>query len=311
MLQEKITTESEKINSAGAQINVALDDSFEHIVPHYSETIESIDSSNKESFFAYVWRTVGELRYAKFALVSFVVNNLRRRYQRSILGFAWSLLNPLLMMIVLTTVFSLIFGRDPKTYGVFIFAGMLPWTFMSESIASGCSSITAAENFMKKVYIPKIFFPLVTVATECINFVLSLVSMMFLGIFMGVQWHWTLLLLPIAMFITFLFTFGVSLTMAVTTVYFRDLAHLTRVVLSCFFYLTPIVYPLSVVPANRKIFFASNPFTFFVNLYRDIICNGTVPPIETWLVTLGVSFLALAIGFIVLRKTEKDIIFRL
>lgn len=150
-----------------------------------------------------------------------------------------------------------------------------------------------------------------TVATECINFVLSLVSMMFLGMLMGVQWHWTLLLLPFAMLITFLFAFGVSLTMAVTTVYFRDLAHLTRVVLTCFFYLTPIIYPLNVVPENRKMFFELNPFTFFINLYRDIICNGTVPSIATWLVTLGVSLLALAIGFMVLRKTEKDIIFRL
>lgn len=264
-----------------------------------------------ENFLAYVIRTVGELRYAKFALASFVINNLRRRYQRSVLGFAWSLLNPLLMMTVLTVVFSIIFGHDPKTYGVMIFTGLLPWTFISESISAGCLSITAAENFMKKVYIPKIFFPLVTVATECINFFLSLCSMTILGLFLDLHMHWTLLLLPFAIAVTFFFTFGIALTMSIVTVYFRDLAHLTRVILSCFFYLTPIVYPLSVVPEKHRFLFKFNPFTAFINLFRDIIYQGRAPSMDEWLLTIGLSCVTLAIGFAALRRTESDIIFRL
>ncbi len=265
----------------------------------------------KESFMPFMIRTLGELRHVKFALASFVINNLRRRYQRSVLGFAWSLLNPLLMMIVLTTVFSLIFKRDPKTFGIFIFTGMLPWTFISESIAGGCSSITSAENFMKKVYIPKIFFPLVTVSTELINFGLSLLSMMVLALFLGLQLHWTILLLPAALFVTFLFTFGLTLALAVGTVYFRDIAHFVRVILSCFFYLIPIVYPLSAVPEKYAIFFQINPFTHFINIYRDIICYGTPPSMVEWLTTLALSAVTLFIGFFILKLKEKDIIFRL
>ncbi len=266
---------------------------------------------HKENFFVYIWRTVNELRYVKFALASFVVNSLRRRYQRSVLGFAWSLLNPLLMMIVLTTVFSLIFKRDPKTYGIFIFTGMLPWTFISESIAAGCSSITSAENFMKKVYIPKIFFPLVTVSTEVINFSLGLVSMIALALLFGLQLHWTILLLPIAIAITFFFTFGLSLALAVGTVYFRDIAHFVRVILTCFFYLIPIVYPLSAVPEKYVGFFQANPFSHFINLYRQIIYYGNLPTGQEWLNPILLAIASLCLGFFILRQKEKDIIFRL
>lgn len=275
------------------------------------ETVDLKAPPSNEFLLPYIWRTVNELRYVKFALASFVVNSLRRRYQRSVLGFAWSLLNPLLMMVVLTTVFSLIFNRDPKTYGIFIFTGMLPWTFISESIASSCSSITSAENFMKKVYIPKIFFPLVTVSTEFINFGLSLISMMALALLVGLHLSWTILLLPVAMIVTFFFAFGISLALAVGTVYFRDIAHFVRVILSCFFYLIPIVYPLSAVPEKYVKFFAANPFSHFINLYREIIYYGTAPSMKEWAQVLVFTTLSLLLGFYVLKQKEKDIIFRL
>jgi len=265
----------------------------------------------KVSFPLYVFNTLNELRFIKFALSSFVVNNLRRRYQRSFLGFAWSLLSPLLMMIVLTVVFSLLFHRDPRSYGIFVFTGMLPWQFISESISASCTAITGAEAFMKKVYIPKIFFPLVTVATEFINFSLSLVSMIFLAVFVGLQLHPTLLLLPFAMTITFLFVFGVSITVSILTVYFRDFTHLVRVVLACFFYLIPIVYPLSMVPPKYEVLFRCNPFTYFVMLFRQLIYAGQVPTAQEWLIPLGIALATTVIGFIVLQKREKDIIFRL
>jgi ABC-type polysaccharide/polyol phosphate export permease len=265
----------------------------------------------KQSFLGFTLRTLNELRFVKFALASFVINNLRRRYQRSFLGFAWSLLNPLLMMVVLTAVFSILFHRDPRTFSIYVFTGMLPWTFISESITIGSLSITTAEGFMKKVYIPKIFFPLVAVSTEAINFCLSLVSMMSLALFVGLQLHWTLLLLPAAMILTYFYTFGIVLALAVATVYFRDLTHLVRVMLQSFFYLIPIVYPVSAVPEKYAIFFLANPFSQFINLYRQIIFNGQVPSLQEWAAPAALTVASLMIGFYVLMKREKDIIFRL
>jgi len=264
-----------------------------------------------ESFLSFTARTLNELRFVKFALASFVINGLRRRYQRSFLGFAWSLLNPLLMMIVLTTVFSLLFDRDPRTFSIYLFTGLLPWTFISESITAGSQSITHAEGFMKKVYIPKLFFPLVAVTTELINSVLSLVSMMFLALFVGMQLHSTLWLLPVALLVTYLYTLGLVLALAVATVYFRDLTHLLRVILASFFYLIPIVYPLSAVPPKYMAFFVSNPFSYFINLYRQIIFYGCFPTWKEWAIPIVLTVAALILGLYVLMKREKDIIFRL
>jgi ABC-2 type transport system permease protein len=314
MLQKKIIGSKETISVENQTATITPDNLDSRLPPHNEVTNKEVDLSarpEKEFLLAYIWRTLGELRYAKFALASFVINNLRRRYQRSVLGFAWSLLNPLLMMMVLTGVFSTIFSRDPKTFAIFVFTGLLPWTFISESIQGGCSSITSAESFMKKVYIPKIFFPLVAVATEFINFALSLVSMMALGLLLNLQLHWTLFLLPAVMVLTFLFTFGVAIAMSVTTVYFRDIAHFTRVILSCFFYLTPIVYPISAVPEKHKLLFQLNPFTFFINLFRDVICNGTIPTWQEWAIPGAFAVVSLLVGFMILRHNERDIIFRL
>jgi len=263
------------------------------------------------SFIGFTIATLNELRFVKFALASFVINNLRRRYQRSFLGFAWSLLNPLMMMIVLTAVFSILFHRDPRTFSIYVFTGMLPWTFISDSITMGSLSITGAEGFMKKVYIPKIFFPLVTVSTEVINFGLSLISMMFLALFVGLKLQWTLVLLPVAIVLTYLYTFGIVLALAIATVYFRDLTHVVRVILQSFFYLIPIVYPISAVPPKYSAFFLANPFSQFINLYRQIIFNGQVPSLEEWAIPVALTITTLFIGFYVLMKQEKDIIFRL
>jgi len=292
---------------------VLLEKSFETIssLSNAAGTQAIAAAPQKTSFFSFTFRAISELRFVKFALASFVINNLRRRYQRSVLGFAWSLLNPLLMMIVLTSVFSLLFHRDPRTYSIYVFTGMLPWTFISESISTGSLSITAAENFMKKVYIPKIFFPLVAVCTESINFALSLVSMMFLALFVGLKLHLTLLLLPFAMVITFFFTFGIVLALAVSTVYFRDLTHLVRVILQSFFYFIPIIYPLSAVPEKYAIYFQLNPFTYFINLYRELIFYGQFPTRHEWAIPIGLTAVTLFIGFYILMKREKDIIFRL
>src|SRR5262249_55626711 len=142
-------------------------------------------------------------------------------------------------------------------------------------------------------------------------FSLSLVSMIFLALFVGLQLHLTLLLLPIAMAITFVFIFGLGLSVSILTVYFRDFTHLVRVVLSCFFYLIPIVYPINLVPAKFQLIFNLNPFTYFVMLFRDLIYEGQMPSLEGWLIPIGIALTASLIGLTILMKTEKDIIFRL
>lgn len=265
----------------------------------------------KESIFGYTCRCLAELKNIKFALASFVVNNLRRRYRRSVLGFAWSLLNPLLTMAVMTAVFSLLWHSNPKSFGVYVFTGLLPWTYITDSIMMGSQSLVQSEAFLKKVYIPKSFFPLVAVSTETANFAFSLASLMLLAAIVGVHMNWTVLLVPAAIALLFLFNFSVTLILAVATVYFRDLTHIIKVGLSTVFYLVPIIYNLDMVPEKYRVLFLLNPVFYFIDLFRALIYVGQVPDATRWAIPGLITLITLTIAFYTLKKTDKDLIYRL
>lgn len=272
---------------------------------------QSNHSTSGESLLAFITRSTREMTNIKFAFASFVVNNLRRRYRRSVLGFAWSLLNPLLTMCVMTAVFSVLFHQSPKNFGVYVFTGLLPWSFFCESVCAGSGSIAGAEGFLKKVYIPKLFFPLVTVSTEAANFGFSILALVLLAACAGFQFQWTCILAIPVVALLFAFTFFTALFCAITTVYFRDFAHLLRVGLGALFYTVPIIYPVSFVPEKYRWFIAYNPFARFVELFRLTLFEGKVPPADAWIAPIIVTVVAFFLGFYVLKRTERDIIFRL
>jgi ABC-type polysaccharide/polyol phosphate export permease len=264
-----------------------------------------------ESFADFFVRSISELRFFKFAMLSFVVNNLRRRYQRSALGFAWSLLNPILNMCVLTMVFSLIFKADPMKFSIYVFTGLTPWAFIQDSLNAACSTYVGAEPFLKKAYIPKLFFPITSVATEGANFVFSLTALFCIGLFLGIKLQWALLSLPAVIAITGIFVFGLSIVTAVATVYFRDLTHLIRVFLLSIFYLIPICYPLQQIPEHVRHYFYYNPFFHFVSAYRAIIFESRFLTASEWVTITGLAVASFLLGMIILHKREKELIFRL
>jgi len=267
--------------------------------------------STSESLASFLVRSIREMTNIKFALASFVVNNLRRRYRRSMLGFAWSLLNPLLTMCVMTMVFSVLFKQDPKVFGVYVFTGLLPWSFFCESVVAGSGAIAEAEGYLKKVYIPKLFFPMVTVATEAANFGFSIAALLLLAAVFGFQFQWTcFLIIPIAALL-FTFTYSCALFCSIATVYFRDFAHILRVGLGAVFYTVPIVYPIALIPQEYRWCYAYHPFARFVELFRLSLCEGKVPPLDVWVIPVGVTVVAFLLAFSLLKKTERDIIFRL
>jgi ABC-type polysaccharide/polyol phosphate export permease len=216
-----------------------------------------------------------------------------------------------LMMIVMTTIFSMLFHQDPKSYGIYIFTGLLPWQFISESVVGGCSAIVGAEAFMKKVYVPKLFFPLITCSTELVNTSLALISMIILASVLGLKLNWCLLLLPPALLVTYAFTFGIVLSLAILTVYFRDLSHLIKVILQSFFYFIPIVWKVENLPKEYVPYFEANPFTHFILLFRTIIFNGQAPHLREWAICAIYSCCSILLGLYILKRNEKDIIYRL
>jgi len=264
-----------------------------------------------ESFVAFIARTYRELAKVKFALASFVVNSIRKRYHRSVLGFAWSMLNPLLTMGVMTLVFSVLFHLPLKQFALQLFSGLMPWMFISESWTMGSTSILVAEPFLKKVYLPKAFFPLVSSLQALSNFIFSMASLMVIALLMGMQVGPAMLALPLAIGVLFLFNFAMCLVLSVLTVYLRDLTHVVGVALGLAFYSVPIIYPITQVPLKYHIFIKLNPFYYFLDLFRSIICRNEFPPAYEWGITFGISIFTVVVGLLLLKSKENDIIYRL
>jgi ABC-2 type transport system permease protein/lipopolysaccharide transport system permease protein len=277
----------------------------------FSLTSKIFDSKVHDSYFRYALNNLRDLRAFRFALYNFVLNNLRMRYRRSVLGFVWSLLNPLMVMTVISLVFSVIFKQDIRTYAIYIFSGLAPWGFMSGAIQGGAQCLIVSEGFLKKVYLPKLLFPVIFVTTETVNFLFSLVSLYILALILGSPVTWRALLLPLAIIITYFFVLGCVTILSVASVYFRDLTQITTVVFTALFYLVPIIYPIEAIPEKYRILYYLNPFYYFVLLFRKVIYGSQAMYWHDWGIPLAIAFIVFAVSLFVLMKRDRDIIYRL
>jgi ABC-type polysaccharide/polyol phosphate export permease len=273
--------------------------------------IKTFNSTSKEKFHQFIIRNIHEIFVFRFALINFVINGLRTRYRRSVLGFLWSLLNPLMIMVVVSVVFSTVFKQDIQKFSIYIFSGLSPWLFISGSIAGGCLCLINAEGFLKKVYVPKSIFPIALESIETINFLFSIISLYILSLFIGHPISLTMLWLPLAIFITYFFCLGLATIVGVWTIYFRDLNHITGIFLQALFYMTPIVYPIESIPPEMQGIYLYNPFYYFINLFRKIILGNPELSFMDWLIPAGLALISFLVGCAVLKKAENDMVFRL
>ncbi|MBE0669168.1 MAG: ABC transporter permease [Anaerolineales bacterium] len=275
--------------------------------------ITEYNAEEKGGIWSFWIRNARELIRFRHAIYNFVVSNLRARYRRSTFGFFWSLLNPLFTMVILSVVFSTIFKNSLANFSIYIFSGLLPWTMIFNSILNGAMALISAERFLKKVYIPKIIFPIAIVSVEAINFLLSLISLFFLAIFLGAKISWVLFTLPLALLITALFLLGLVMFVSMLNVYFRDLFHIVQVVFTGLFYLTPIVYPLEFVLNSPllSVVVRLNPFLYFIELFHSIIYRAEIPGVTTWGICIVLTLTSMFIGSLVFFAKENDVVYRL
>ena len=269
------------------------------------------DSEEHSSLARFIGKSMRDVYKFRFALRNFVVNQLRTRYRKSFLGFLWSLLNPLMFMVVLAVVFATAFKQDMRTYGIYIFSGLIPWLFISQSILAGGQVFINAEGFLKKVYVPKLLFPLALVLTETVNFFFSLVGLYIFALALGSPLRWTMALLPLVILITFLFNLGCVIIIGIGTIYFRDLSHITVIVFQALFYLVPIIYQIDMFPESARKLFYLNPFYYFINLFRVVIYGQPAMTWADWLIPLGLALGILLLGLIVLKLRDREIVYRL
>lgn len=238
-----------------------------------------------------------------------VSRNLKLKYRRSVLGYVWSVLNPLLTMVVMSIVFSTMFSRNIENFPVYLFCGQLLFNFMNTSTRQAISSINANASLLKKTYVPKYIFTISKVTSGLVDLVFSLGALLLVILFTGARITWHALLFPVVILQLYLFCIGLGLFLAQANVFFRDVEYIYNAVITAWMYLTPIFYPLEMLP-EAVLWFVKhmNPMYFYVGQFRDLVYLGQLPGsvIHTagWVAALGM----LAIGIWSFRRSQDKFI---
>jgi lipopolysaccharide transport system permease protein len=259
------------------------------------------------------WLPINELWWAKFDLLRALVRrDLEARYKGSILGNLWPLLNQLSQLLIYTYVFSIVLKvklslkgvpENNFTFGLWLFAGLLPWIAFSSGLIQAANSVVAQPNLVKKVVFPLALLPLVPTLSTFIESSFGLMALIFFVAVSTHTLHSTLALLPFIWLTQLLLTAGLGYLMAGLTVFLRDIPQTLGVILNIWLYLTPILYPATAVPETwRNWVFWLNPMTAIAEVYRDLVLVGEVKHWGEWGVTTVISAIVFCIGFSVYKR---------
>lgn len=221
---------------------------------------------------------------------------LKGRYRGSVLGFLWTFLNPMLLLLVYSLVFSVYFRVDMEHYSVFMFSGLLPWIFFSQSLMDGAGAVVDAGSLVTKVTFPMQVLPANRVLVNFANFILSLPVLLAFLLASGKGMTWHLALFPVVALAHVLFTFALALFLCTACVFLRDTRHILGNLITFWFFLTPIIYPLSNVPEQFRWLVVLNPAAIFTMAYQDVCFWGRQPDWAMLGLMTLVSLVLLAIG---------------
>lgn len=230
--------------------------------------------------------TLAELWSFGEVLQELVKRDLKVRYKRSVLGLFWTMLNPLLMMVITTIVFSALFKSTITNFPIYVLSGYIVWGFFSQGTVAASTSVLDSAGLTRKIYVPAALFPLASVASALVNLVLSLVPLLFIVVVTGGSITWAWLILPISFVLIAVFTYGLGLILAASAVFFRDTVYTYQVLLVAWMYLTPLFYPADIIPAQWQALVNLNPVYLLVQLVRDPVYAGVLPSPEVFLLAL-------------------------
>lgn len=250
--------------------------------------------------------TIKELYNYRAMIGSLIHRDLRGRYKGSVLGFAWTFLNPLLQLGVYTIVFSQIMRAGIEDYYLFLFVALIPWIFFSTSISAGAGCILAQKEMVKKIYFPREVLPIAHVTSQLVNMFLAFIVVFAVLIISGKGLNpVALAYLPIVILAEYLLAISLTMIVSAVTVYLRDLEHILAIVTMAWQFMTPVMYSIDMVPDRLLPIFNLNPMTPIIVAYRDILYYKQVPRINTLLHGYLISFVLLLIGWVVFGKLKK------
>lgn len=241
-------------------------------------------------------------------LKELVARDIKTKYRRSVLGVLWTLLNPLCTMIVLSVVFSNLFKFDVENYSVYLLCGQVIFNFYSDATTNSMGAIISNASLIKKVYVPKYLFVLSRVFSSFINLLASFTAVILVMIATRTELHWTVILVVIPLTLIVFFSMGVGMLLAAITVKFRDIMHLYSVFVTVIMYLTPVIYPMSILPEWLKPIVMMNPLTNILTMFRDVTINNNLPQLSSVVIAVIETVVMLLVGTYVFYKNQDEFI---
>jgi ABC-type polysaccharide/polyol phosphate export permease len=241
----------------------------------------------------------------KYLIYNLVLRDLKVKYKGSTLGFLWSLLNPLLMLAVYTVAFKYVMKFKVENFPVFLFSALMPWTFLNSALSMGSVSITENSSLVKKVYFPREVLPLSVVLVNLFHFILTFAvlipALVFFHIYPGFPFFFLLVLI----FFQTLFVLGLTLIFSALNVYYRDIKHFLEVLLQLWFWITPIIWSIELVPEKFRALAYLNPFTPFVIAYRDVILDNRLPSLPVTAAVIALGAVVFVMGTAVFQRKQR------
>ena len=244
-------------------------------------------------------------------VVQLVERSIKVRYKRSVLGVAWTMLNPFFTMLVLTVVFSQVFRFSTKNYPVYVLSGVMAWNFFSNTTTAAMGEMVWGGGLLNRIYVPKAVFAVTALGTSIVNMGLSLIPLFVIALFLGVPITPALIAMIPAVILMAMFSLGVGLLLSTAVVYFADMLPVYDVLLTMWMYLTPIIYPLDIIPPAILPFFKLNPMYIMVEAFRTPLMTGLVPGWDIWGLAIVYAVVSLVMGGIVFASRSNEYVYRI
>lgn len=226
-----------------------------------------------------------------------ILRELKARYRGSALGFLWSFVNPLVLTVIYVLVFSVYMRIEVERYPGFLLSGILPWVWFSAGLQDATRSIIDSGGLIRKVYLPSEVFPFVCVASNMIHYLFAVPVLLCVLVFLGGTPSWPLLFFPAIVLVQFAFLYALALLASSLAVGFRDLLHVVPNLLTLWFFVTPVAYPVTLVPEPYRVLVRANPMALIIRAYQDIFYYNQMPPVRSLMVLAVGCGLLLGIGF--------------
>jgi len=255
-------------------------------------------------------RELRELLRYKDLLRLLIAKSIKTRYKRSSLGVVWTLLNPLFNTLVLTIAFSQFFRYQIENYPVYLLSGLLAWNFFTQTTSVAMGHMVWGSHLLKRIYVPRAIFSVSVVGNGLINFLLALLPLGVIMVIMGHPLTPAILILPLTVLSATVFVLGVTLLLAAIAAFFVDAVDIYHVLISAGFFLTPIIYPIDLIPEAYKFLLWANPIYLMIESIRGPIYLGVLPETQLLLINAGVALASLVIGWLVFTAKADELAYR-